>query len=343
MKVRDAVESVAPYPAPHGGRRGKIRLDLNENTRGCSPAVLQALRDLKEEDVCGYPDYDDLIRAIAIRYDVLPESVLLTNGADDAIRAVMQTWVGAGEEVVLTVPGFAMTRIHAGVMGGVLREVVYGPELDYPAAEMLEAIGPSTRLVVVTRPDSPTGAVIEREALIAMLDRLDGGVLLLDETYWHFLGETCVKLIREHPNLVVTQSFSKACGLAGLRLGFLASDPRNIEQLRKVNPLVAARLGFRVHGCIDVIRVFHRHRGDGVAALGEEGVDGVLVFDRQSAAQERVAEIAQGHAALGEHHPRQWLAADDVVEILWQRHVVGRWMRVGVVAELESGGGPSAQ
>ena len=236
MKARDAVESVSAYPVQPGTRRDKIRLDLNENTRGCAPGVLEALRSVGSLDVSGYPDYQELIDRIASRYTIPSSNVLLTNGADDAIRAVMQTYVDPGDDVVLAEPSFAMTQVYAQVTGARVRTVSYDREFRFPAAQFLAAIEPRTRLVAIVRPDSPTGAVIARSDLIEILNKLRNGVVLLDETYHHFLRETCARLVEQFRNLVVVQSFSKAYGLAGLRLGFVASDPRNVQQIQKVNP-----------------------------------------------------------------------------------------------------------
>jgi histidinol-phosphate aminotransferase len=236
MKAKESVQNVSVYSLMPFTRRDKIRLDLNESAWGCSPKVLQALRNIKSLDVSAYPDYCELIDKIAARYNLTPKNILLTNGADDAIRAVMQTYIESGDEVLLAEPSFGMIAIYAKVMGANVNPILYNPDFSFPAARFLSAIHPATRLIAIVRPDSPTGAVIARTDLIEILKKAPDSIVLLDETYHHFLQETCTDLIADFDNLIVTQSFSKAHGLAGLRLGFVASDERNIAEIGKVNP-----------------------------------------------------------------------------------------------------------
>jgi len=236
MKARESVQKVSLYSLIPGTRRDKIRLDLNESAWGCSAKVLEALSNIQWLDVSAYPDCHELIEKIATRYNLTPENILLTNGADDAIRAVMQTYIETGDEVLLAEPSFGMIRIHAKVMGANIISILYNPDFSFPVVQFLSAIHPATRLIAIVRPDSPTGAVIPRADLIKILEKASKSIVLLDETYHHFLQETCTDLIKEFNNLIVIQSFSKAYGLAGLRLGFIASNEQNIAEMSKVNP-----------------------------------------------------------------------------------------------------------
>ncbi|RMI01660.1 MAG: histidinol-phosphate aminotransferase family protein [Calditrichaeota bacterium] len=236
MKPRPAVAQLEPYPLLPVTRGDKIRLDLNESTRGCSPAVLEALRAVSREDVSAYPDYPELLEKIAGRYGIAPEQLVLTNGADDGIRAVMQTFVDPGETVVVADPSFGMIQLHARVMGARMHPVPYGEDLSFPGEGFLQAACPAPRLIAIVRPDSPTGAVISHRDLTALLESAPHSLIMLDETYHHFLGESCLNWIHRYPNLLVVHSFSKAWGLAGLRLGFIAGAPELLTEIRKVNP-----------------------------------------------------------------------------------------------------------
>ncbi len=236
MKPRKTLENVAAYPISPVRRRGKIRLDLNESTRGCSPRVLAALREIGWEDVGAYPEYHELKAQLAELHHIRTEQLLLTNGADDAIRTLMQTYIDPGDELILADPTFGIIPIHAKVMGAALKPVPYGADLVFPIAGYLAAITPRTRLIAIVRPDSPTGAVISREELRQLLQAAPHALVMLDETYHHFLGESLLGWIEAFPNLVIMQSFSKAYCLAGLRCGFVAANPEVIREMSKVDP-----------------------------------------------------------------------------------------------------------
>lgn len=236
MKPRKTLENVSAYPISSIRRRGKIRLDLNESTRGCSPKVLAALREIQWEDVGAYPEYHDLKAQIAEFHHIRAEQLLLTNGADDGIRTLMQTYIDPGDELILADPTFGIIAIHAKVMGATLKPVPYAADLAFPTVGFLDAITQHTRLIAIVRPDSPTGAVISREALRQLLQGAPRALVMLDETYHHFLGESLINWIDEFPNLIIMQSFSKAYCLAGLRCGFVAANPAIIREMSKVDP-----------------------------------------------------------------------------------------------------------
>lgn len=236
MKPRKALENVAAYPISPIRRRGKIRLDLNESTRGCSPKVLAALREIQWEDVGAYPEYGKLTAQIAGFHHIRAGQLLLTNGADDGIRTLMQAYIDPGDELILANPTFGIIAIHAKVMGATLKPVAYATDLAFPVAGFLEAITQHTRLIAIVRPDSPTGAVISIGNLRRILKAAPHALVMLDETYHHFLGESLINWIDEFPNLIIMQSFSKAYCLAGLRCGFVAANPAIIRELRKVDP-----------------------------------------------------------------------------------------------------------
>ncbi len=240
MKARRAVQQVDAYPVLPITRRGKIRLDLNESTRGCSPHVLDVLRNLQWEDVSAYPDYEELVTRLASHYRVAPENMLLTNGADDGIRAVMQTFVEPGDRVVLAEPSFGMIGIHAQVVGAAIETVPYSSDFNFPVDGFLHRLTSQPRLIAIVRPDSPTGALISRPDLQRILKTASNTLVMLDETYHHFCGDTCVDFLPHHPNLLILHSFSKAWGLAGLRLGVVFGAPELIAEIRKVNPPFSA-------------------------------------------------------------------------------------------------------
>lgn len=254
-RVRQAVRRMKPYSPPTGGRQGKLRLDFNENTLGCSPRVLDWLRErLTPEALAVYPEYAEARSELAAHFGVRPEQLLLTNGTDEAIQLVVNAYVDAGDEVCLLRPSYAMYRFYAEVAGAELRELDYHPDtLAFPLQELLAALSDRTRAVLVANPNNPTGGGLPRESIVRILEKAPHAAVLVDEAYYEFSGVTALDLIPTYPNLFVSRTFSKVYGLAALRLGCLFSNADNIRSVGKaqspysVNALaaLAARAAIR--------------------------------------------------------------------------------------------------
>ncbi len=236
MTVRKSVAALSAYPISPVTRRDKLRLDLNENNFGCSPRVLQALANPDRWDVSAYPEYGELYKLLSSRSGLPANHILVTNGADDGIRCLMQVFIEDGDSVVLTDPGFSIFNIFAQAAGAQLVKIAYQPDLRFPFEGFLEAAKAAPKLIAVVRPDSPTGGLISRKQLISLLEAAADSVIVLDETYHHFLGESCVDLVSKYRNLIVLHSFSKAYALAGMRIGIIYTNPAFIQHFRKVNP-----------------------------------------------------------------------------------------------------------
>jgi len=234
VKNRKCLDELAPYKTTPFSRIEKIRLDLNENTRGCSPKVIEVIRNFQPGPVGVYPEYSELIERLAQQFKIPPENILLTNGADEGIRIVFETYVENNDEVLLPVPIYSMYEIFAKMMGSEIVSVFYNKDFSFPTNQLLKSVTSDTELIVIINPASPTGTSIEKGDLLKILDKASDAIVLLDETYYHFANKTYVDLIKEFKNLIVIQTFSKIYGLAGLRLGILLSDVQNINNLKKV-------------------------------------------------------------------------------------------------------------
>src|SRR5512143_1911576 len=149
LTPREAIRAMAPYSPPTAGRLGKLRLDFNENTVGCSPKVLEHLRRaLTPEMLAVYPEYTEARPALAGFFGVKEENFALTNGTDEAIQVLVNTYVDNGDEVIVLDPAYAMYRFYAEVAGARVIEVPYkGANLDFPLDEVLKAISPRTRAI----------------------------------------------------------------------------------------------------------------------------------------------------------------------------------------------------
>jgi histidinol-phosphate aminotransferase len=226
---------MAPYSPPTAGRLGKLRLDFNENTVGCSPRVIAALREgLDADHLSVYPEYGEAKESVARFFRVQPAELLFTNGTDEAIQVFVNTYVDDGQEVLLLRPSYAMYRFYCEVAGAKIREVAYPmPGLEFPLQEVLDAITPQTRAVIVSNPNNPTGTGISLLAIERILRRARKAAVMIDEAYYEFSGVTALTEIERVPNLFVTRTFSKVFGMAAMRLGCLFSHPANIAYLHK--------------------------------------------------------------------------------------------------------------
>ena len=235
IKPRPAVLAMAPYSPPTGGRADKLRLDFNENTVGCSPKVIDALKtNLNAADLAVYPEYSAAKEAVARYFHVTPEQFVFTNGTDEAIQVLINTYVDDGQEVLILKPAYAMYRFYAEVAGAKVVEVPYPqPSMEFPLQEFLDAITPETRAVIISNPNNPTGTGISLLAIERILACAKKAVVMIDEAYYEFSGVTAITEIERVPNLFVCRTFSKVFGMAGMRLGCLFSHPANIQYLHK--------------------------------------------------------------------------------------------------------------
>jgi histidinol-phosphate aminotransferase len=214
------------------GRQG-LRLDFNENTVGCSPRVLARMRALDAETLARYPDREPVEHKVARFLGLDAPQLLLTNGVDEAIHLLCSTYLEAGDEAIIVMPTFAMYSIFAQAAGAKVVEVRSGPDFAFPSEALLTKISPRTRFIAVANPNNPTGAAVSEEILLQIADAAPQAAVLVDEAYFEFHGETL--LARERPsNLFVARTFSKAYGLAGLRIGVLVGDPLQMAMVRRV-------------------------------------------------------------------------------------------------------------
>ena len=235
IKPRPAVVGMAPYSPPAGGRAGKLRLDFNENTVGCSPNVIAALKDqLAASALAVYPEYTAAKESVARYFRVAPDQFVFTNGTDEAIQVFINTYVDDGQEVLVLKPAYAMYRFYAEVAGARVVEVAYPqPEMEFPLQQVLDAITPDTRAVILSNPNNPTGTGLGLHAIERILARARKAVVMVDEAYYEFSGVTALTEIDRVPHLFVCRTFSKVFGMAGMRLGCLFSHPANIQYLHK--------------------------------------------------------------------------------------------------------------
>ena len=233
LKARAAVRNLQIYRPPLGGRKG-LRLDFNENTLGCSPRVLARLRSIPADEVACYPEREPVEAIVAGHLGIDAEEMLLTNGIDEAIHLLSETFLDPGDEALIAVPTFAMYGISAAATGARIISVPAAADYRFPVEDMLASVTPRTRLIAIANPNNPTGAVAAPSDLIAIARRAPQSAILIDEAYFDFYGETLMCFWRDSPNLFIARTFSKAYGMAGLRVGVLAGCAEQIRLVRRV-------------------------------------------------------------------------------------------------------------
>ena len=231
---RPRVLAMPEYHPPLASRQA-LRLDFNENTLAPSPAVLARMRELTAEGLTVYPEREPVERVVATHLGLASDQVLLTNGVDEAIHLVACAFLDEGDEALICTPTFFMYDVSISLMTSRLVRVQTDESLEFPFERFLAAITPRTKLIIVASPNNPTGSVVSREHLLAIAKAAPEAVLMVDEAYFHFFGDTVLGDIDTVPNLIVARTFSKAYGLASLRIGLLAGDSRLIGFLRKVS------------------------------------------------------------------------------------------------------------
>ena len=236
LPVRKAILSRQTYEAPAEGRHGKIRLDFNENTSGCSAAARKAIARLSAKEIATYPEYEVRTRELARSFRVAPEELLLTNGGDDALRVFFDTFVEPGSHILICEPTFPMYRYYAEIAGARVQTLRYGPNMEFPLTDALAALKERPRVFFLANPNNPTGTLVSKDHLTKLARAATHTVVVVDEAYAEFSDTTAVPWIRRYPHLFVARTFSKAAGLAALRLGAVIGRRDSLALVRRAMP-----------------------------------------------------------------------------------------------------------
>lgn len=230
------------YPDPGPG----LRLHLNENTGGCSPKVLEAIRRVDPRDVSTYPSYPELVRACAKHFGVDPEWVLLTNGLDEGILMAAVGHIARARlhdaETIVPLPAFDPYPNATAAVGATAVRIAPGADYAFQTDAVLRAITPRTRLIFLNTPNNPTGQLIPLADVERIASAAPQAIVLVDEAYIEFGGETFLPRLRRYSNVLVGRTFSKAYGLAGMRVGIVIGQPAALDPVRIVT------LPFNING-----------------------------------------------------------------------------------------------
>ena len=234
--VRDDIKELVPYE-PHLFNN-VIKMDANENPHPFPAEVVNNLfAAINSDDFIRYPDPlgTELKAKLSQVTGQPPENIVLGNGSDELIQLILQTFGGPGRRVVIPVPTFSMYRIYGEISGTIPVEVPrdenFGLVIDELLAEMKH---PDTRVTFIASPNNPTGNCAPIHQIRELVQQVQS-LVVVDEAYINFGGETCLPMLKEYPNLVILRTFSKI-GLAGLRVGYLVANRDVTLELSKIKP-----------------------------------------------------------------------------------------------------------
>src|ERR1051326_422014 len=234
LKARRCVREMREYHSPLSSPAIHLRLDMNESTTGCSPRVLAKLNSMTAKTLALYPRREPGENLASDFLGVAPEQVLLTNGADEGIDLLCRAYLESGTEIIVITPAFAMYEVFAQTEDAKVVRVPAGADFSFPTERVLNAITPHTRVVVICNPNNPSGIAVDRSSILKVIEAAPDAAVLLDEAYFEFYGQTLMDQIGKRPNLFIARTFSKAYGLAGLRLGVMVRDNDQISVLRRM-------------------------------------------------------------------------------------------------------------
>ncbi|MEW5821892.1 MAG: aminotransferase class I/II-fold pyridoxal phosphate-dependent enzyme [Cyanobacteriota bacterium] len=236
VQPREEYKDIGTYTIARYKQDLILKLDMNENTLGCSPHVIKTLKSLPVDVYSKYPAYGEIEEKIASFFNLSTEKVLITNGGDAGINAVYLTYVNEGDEVIYAVPSYVMYKLDAQRVRARIVQVPYEKKWVYPAEKVIEAITEKTKLIVISSPANPTGDIVCEGDIIRIIEAAPNSMVLLDEAYWRFVdreNKSLYYLINKYNNLTIMHTFSKDYGLAGIRIGYLLSCQENIAHIGK--------------------------------------------------------------------------------------------------------------
>ncbi len=229
---RSSVLAVGAYDAPPEGRIGSIRLDFNESTRAIDGVAPEGLPN---EAVCSYPEYSGLIQRLARRFGLDESYIVLTNGSDEGISLVANTFIESGEDrAIVSNPCFFMIRQCLALAGAKVVDVPVRDDLRFDIDAITSRLAESPKIAMFASPDNPTGSIIEPSVIEKWCRSYKETLFVIDEAYGEYNGTSVISLVSKLSNLIVLKTFSKAWGLAGLRLGLLIGSPLLTQFINRV-------------------------------------------------------------------------------------------------------------
>jgi len=234
--VRPDLANLKPYivkDIPH-----RIKMDTNENPYDLPDLIRELIvEEVYKHHFNRYPDpaSKELRESLASELSVDVNQLVIGNGSDELINYIMAVFGGYGAGVIFPVPSFTMYEILASLWGAKVISVPLSDEFDIlPDKIMSEMETADKSIVFIGYPNNPTGNCFSRQAIMDIIDHSDSSIVVIDEAYYEFSGKTFLPLLESHENLVILRTFSKAYGLAGLRVGYMITSAKIADEIMKV-------------------------------------------------------------------------------------------------------------
>ena len=223
--------------------RQYIGLDRNERVSPFPEWFMENIRrEVTSTLLTWYPSQDQLHLQLQSELDLPEERLILTPSSDAAFKAIYQAYLRPSDSVVMLEPSYAMFPVYADMFEARSVKVTYGTNMELDTQVLLESIVTGVRLVMLANPNQPTGTVLSKEILSEVIEKAGsvGALVAVDEAYYPFYPWSALEWLEKYPNLLITRTFSKASGIAGVRIGFVAAHPdiiTNLYKVRTVNDL----------------------------------------------------------------------------------------------------------
>lgn len=241
IKPRKQILNVNRLSDEDFDRSNYLRLDLNELVPHLENAVFEEIiKQLEPATFSSYPYQERVYDLLANSLNVTRDHITLTEGADGAIRRIFEVFCDPGDELLITSPTFGMYYVYPQLYGLHLKQIECKPDLSFDLISILESITSSTRLLAIANPNGATGYELSPSELTRILKHAESTntLTIIDETFVDFCSYPSSLDVDDFENLIIVRSFSKAAGLAGLRLGYLLSNSEIQNWLKRANPFV---------------------------------------------------------------------------------------------------------
>lgn len=273
IKIKEEIERMESYIPPLDFREKMLKLDFNENTLGPSKKV-RKLINLDSPVLNVYPSYAGLKEKIAEYAKANSENLVLTNGSDEGIDLAMRCFVNKNDEVIIPTPSYKLFYNYAQFSGAKIKKILYSPDFSFPTKEILRKITKKTKLVVICNPNSPTGTPVSLADIRKIAKKAKNSIVLVDEAYFEFSGLSAIPLLKRFQNIIILRTFSKAFGLAGLRLGYMIANKEIAKQINKAKSpysvnLIAVKSAFLALGDLGYVKDYVREINKNKRILGE--------------------------------------------------------------------------
>lgn len=227
-----------PYNPPLEGRAGLgyLLLDFNERTEPYDKNINKYLKKYLDKNQLNiYPAYQNITQKIAKYAGVKKDNILITNGSGQAIEIIFKSFTKENDLVIIPSPSFARFYQNANISNNIIITPQYNKDdLSFPLKEVLKSFSNKIKLIIICNPNNPTGTSLSLTEIEQILKKAKNSLVYIDEAYFEFAGITTVPLLKKYSNLVISRTFSKAFGLASLRIGYIIANKKLIKEMQKV-------------------------------------------------------------------------------------------------------------